>query len=46
MTPKEQEEENMIAKIFCRPQRRFILDPPFYPFFPPEPKVNFELNYQ
>lgn len=45
MNSWEQQEEKEIAKLFCRPQRTFILDPPTYPFFPPEPKVNFELNY-
>lgn len=45
MTPQEQEEEKLIASIFKRPQRHFIFDPPTYPYFPPEPKVNFNLNY-
>lgn len=46
MTPWEQQEEAEIAKIFKRPQRKFIFDPPFYPYLPPEPKVNFDLNFQ
>ncbi len=45
MTPWEQEQERQDAKIWLRPQRQFILDPPFYPFFPPEPRVNFNLGF-
>lgn len=49
MTAWEQQEEKEIAKIFHRPQRTYIFDPPFYPFFPftPKvPKVNFDLNFK
>ncbi len=46
MTPKEQEDEKMVAAIFRRPQRKYIFDPPTYPFFPTEPRVNFDLGYR
>lgn len=46
MTPKEQQEEREDAKIWKRPQRYFIFDTPFYPWCPPEPKVNFDLIYK
>nr|DAF43208.1 MAG TPA: TT viral ORF2 [Anelloviridae sp. ctq1T2] len=46
MTPWEEEQEKQDAEIWKRPRRTFIFDKPFYPDFPPEPKVNFELNYQ
>lgn len=46
MTSWEQQEEKEISKIFGRPERTFIFDPPFYPFFPPEPRVNFNLGYK
>ena len=39
------EEEKLVASIFKRPLRTFLLDPPTYPYFPPEPKVNFDLNF-
>lgn len=48
MNSWEQQEEREIAKIFCRPQRKYIFDNPTYTFFPPAPKVpkiNFDLNY-
>lgn len=48
MTPKEKEEEKLVASIFLRPQRDFIFDMPYYPIFPPTPKIpkiNFDLNY-
>ncbi len=45
LTPREQEEEKLVASIFKRPQRHFLYDPPTYPFFPPEPVVNFNLKY-
>lgn len=46
MTPQERAEEIMIANIFKRHPRDFILDTPFYPYCPPVPKysVNFDLN--
>lgn len=46
MTPWELQEEKEVSTIFKRPMRSYIFDPPFYPYFPPEPKVNFNLGYQ
>lgn len=48
MTPQEREEELLIASIFKRPPRDFILDRPTYPYVP-KPMcekfmVNFDLN--
>lgn len=40
MTPWEQQEERELAAIFRRPQRKYIYDPPTYPWLPPEPLVN------
>ena len=45
LTAREMEEEKLVASIFKRPLRTFLLDPPTYPYFPPEPKVNFDLNF-
>lgn len=45
MNSWEQNEERELASIFKRPQRQYIYDPPFYPWLPPEPYVNFDLNY-
>lgn len=44
-TPEEFADELEIAKLFKRPPRTYFYDPPFYPWLPPEPVVNFELNY-
>lgn len=41
----EQEDERQTAIAFKRPQKHFIYDPPFYPYFPPEALVNFHLKY-
>lgn len=46
MNSWEQAQEKEDAKIWHRPQRTFILDPPIYPWCPPEPYVNFELKYK
>lgn len=46
MTSTELETEKILASIFHRPMRTYLKDPPFYPWLPPEPVVNFELNYQ
>lgn len=49
MTPWEKEQEKQEAAIWLRPQREFILDKPFYGWFPPTPvipKVNFDLYYK
>lgn len=46
MNSWEQAQEKEDAAIWHRPQRQFIFDPPIYPFFPPEPYVNFELKYK
>lgn len=50
MNSKEFEEELWISRIFKRPPCTMILDPPFYPWLPPEPivnqpLVNFSLNF-
>lgn len=45
-TPWEEQEEKELASIFKRPRRTFFYDDPFYPWLPPEPKVNFDLNFQ
>lgn len=44
--PWERELEKQVATAFCRPQRSFFYDPPIYPWVPPEPRVNFLLNYK
>lgn len=48
MTPKEREDELIIAKIFARPPRDYILDKPCYPYVKPDytKMVNFDLNFQ
>lgn len=46
MTPWEEEQEKMDARIWKRPRRHFILDPPFHPECPPEPVVNFNLGFK
>lgn len=46
MTPWEEEQEKEDARIWKRPQRRFIKDIPFYPGMIPEPLVNFDLGYK
>ena len=45
-TPKEMEDEILLASIFKRPVTPYIYDPPFYPWLPPTPLVNFDLNYK
>lgn len=45
-TPEEFQTELDLAKWMKRPPRSMIYDPPFYPWCVPEPRVNFELNYQ
>lgn len=47
MTPWERQEEKIIANIFKRPERHYIFDPPFYPYFPNKKcdTVNFDLNF-
>lgn len=46
MNAWEQQQEKEDAKTWFRPQRTFIFDPPTYPWVPPEPYVNFHLNYK
>lgn len=46
MTPKERELEKEVASIFKRPQREFIFDTPIYPYIPPAPLANFDLNFK
>lgn len=45
-TPQEFQTELELSKIFKRPPRTFIHDPPFYPWLPPEPIVNFDVKLQ
>lgn len=45
-SPYERQVEKLAAKAFCRPERTFFYDPPIYPWLPPEPVVNFDLNYK
>lgn len=48
-THKEYEQELEISKIFHRPPRQYVYDPPFYPWLPPAPIVpfvNFSLNFK
>lgn len=45
-TSAELETEKEIASWLRRPIRTFVKDTPFYPWLPPEPLVNFELNYK
>jgi len=42
----EQETEEQLAQAFKRPVRKFKDDPPFYPWLPIEPRVNFALNFK
>lgn len=46
LTPKEMEDELELCKIFRRPPRTYFYDPPFYPWLPPEPYVNFDLKFK
>lgn len=49
MTPWEKQEERELARIFKRPERHYIYDPPTYPWLPITPlvpKLNFDLNFQ
>lgn len=46
MTPKEKEMEKEVAAIFKRPPRDFIFDFPTYPYVPPTPLANFDLNFK
>lgn len=50
---KEWEEELLQAKLFKRPPTPMLLDPPFYPYFPPTPianqklpLINFDLGFK
>lgn len=45
-TAREYEQEVEEAKIWCRPPRQYVYDPPFYPWVPPTPLVNFHLNFK
>lgn len=47
MTAKELQDEKMEAKLWGRPERSFIFDKPGpYYGIPPEPLVNFNLNFK
>ncbi len=41
----EEETERELSRIFRRPPRTYKEDLPFYPWLPPEPRVNFNLNF-
>lgn len=38
--------EEELAQAFKRPVRKFKEDKPFYPWLPPQPIVNFHLNFK
>ncbi len=42
----EQETEQQLAQAFKRPIRKFKEDPPFYPWLPTVPIVNFHLRFK
>ncbi len=42
----EQQTELELAQAFKRPVRKFKEDPPYYPWLPPQPLVNFHLNFK
>ena len=42
----EYDTERELSIVFCRPQRTYKQDPPYYPWLPPEPYVNFHLNFK
>lgn len=46
ITGKDLETEIQLARWMKRPVRTYANDPPFYPWLPPEPYVNFMLNYK
>lgn len=46
LNPKELADEIETAKIWKRPIRSFIKDKPTYPWVPPTPLANFNLNYK
>jgi len=46
LTVNELQTEIEIAKWLKRPVRTFFDDPPFYPWLPPTPLVNFDLGYK
>lgn len=41
----EWDTEKELSIAFKRPMRHFKDDTPFYPWLPPEPTVNFHLNF-
>lgn len=44
-TPEEFVDELHLCRAFKRHPRTFFYDTPFYDWLPPEPKVNFKLNF-
>ena len=42
----EEDTEHELADAFKRPPRYFKEDPPFYPWLPCVPKVQFKLNFK
>lgn len=43
--PWEEQTEIELCRLFKRPKRTYFYDDPFYPWVPPEPVVNFDLNF-
>lgn len=45
-TPKEFQDELLLARIFHRRPRTFFYDKPTYDWLPPTPLVNFDLGFK
>lgn len=44
--PWEWDTEKECCRIFRRPPRHYFHDPPTYPWLPPTPLANFDLNFK
>ncbi len=42
----EYEAEKFLSIMFKRPMKTFVEDPPTYPWLPPTPLVQFNLNFK
>lgn len=42
----EYEAEKFLSVMFKRPMKTFVEDPPTYPWLPPTPLVQFNLNFK